>query len=199
MTGPWLARIAREAGGLWPEPTDRARVTGPWLAGASQRTEQELLARPGRRALAGANGPSKSDRALAGATCGRQALLWSPRFRRKRARALAGANCGRGAALRLGLGLASIGLTEKRRGQSRAAQRQSAATFTLYSGFFFARLEADSVGRERQRAQAPTRALAGRPSTDRASGGGRQGLGRRGVGRGSLAGQRSRPAGRLSG
>ena len=81
--------------------------------------------------------------------------------------------------------------------QSRDATRQSVATFTLYSGFFFARLEADSVGRERQRAQAPTRALAGRPRTDRASGGGRQGLGRRGGGRGSLAGQRSRPAGRL--
>ena len=97
--------------------------------------------------MAGANGPSKSDRALAGATCGRQALLWSPRFRRKRARALAGANCGRGAALRLGLGLASIGLTEKRRGQSRAAQRQSVATFTLYSGFFFARLDAGTRGR----------------------------------------------------
>ena len=77
--------------------------------------------------MAGANGPSKSDRALAGATCGRQALLWSPRFRRKRARALAGANCGRGAALRLGLGLASIGLIEKRREavKGRAAAKRS--------------------------------------------------------------------------
>ena len=32
VTGPWRARLAREAGGLWPEPTGPAKVPGLWLA-----------------------------------------------------------------------------------------------------------------------------------------------------------------------
>ena len=73
---------------------------------------------------------------------------------------------------RPGFGLVP-GRGKKEGRQSRDAERQSEATFTLYAGFFFARLDAGSVGRERQRAQAPTRALAGRPSTARARGRGR--------------------------
>ena len=76
--------------------------------------------------MSGALGLSKSAR-FPGMNCGRRALLWSPRFRRKRDRALAGANCGRGAALRLGRGLASIGAAGKRRAavKGRAAAKRS--------------------------------------------------------------------------
>ena len=58
--------------------------------------------------LSGANGPSKSARALAGANCDRPAVFWSPRLRRKRDR-FPGANFGRGAALWLGLARACQG------------------------------------------------------------------------------------------
>ena len=71
--------------------------------------------------------------------------------------------------LRLGRGLASTGATEKRRGavKGRAAAKRS-DVYPLRRPLF-CRLDAGSVRRERPRAQAPTRALAGRPSTDRAN------------------------------
>ena len=75
--------------------------------------------------MSGALGLSKSAR-FPGMNCGRRALLWSPRLRRKRDR-FPGASFGRGAAFRLGRGRASIGPTEKRRGavKGRAAAKRS--------------------------------------------------------------------------
>ena len=81
--------------------------------------------------MSGALGLSKSDR-FPGMNCGRRALLWSPRLRRKRDR-FPGANFGRGAAFRLGRGLASIRTTEKRRGAVKgrvAAKRSDVLPFT---------------------------------------------------------------------
>ena len=74
MTALWLARLAREAGGLWPEPTDRARVTGPWRARraaegrrsgwAGASGEQGLMCWP----LAGLRAGRGATRAVAGRT-----------------------------------------------------------------------------------------------------------------------------------
>ena len=97
VTGPWLARIAREAGAaFWsPGKSDIARVTGPWLARIAD----------GRRSLAGL------------------------------------------AAVRMCLRPSALtGAVGKRGRQSRDAQRRSAAQFTLYAGCFFARLEALASG-----------------------------------------------------
>ena len=157
--------------------------------------------------------------------CGRRALLWSPRLRRKRAR-FPGANFGRGAALSrpggcpdagalasgdqglvwLPLAWSSAGRRTPRaltgrpwhrgRGCGRGGGKKKGGSQGTRSGKAKRRLpftpnafcqtgrpscwalwdgrrqraeERDRRGRERQRAQAPTRALAGKPSTARAN------------------------------
>ena len=131
VTALWLARIAREAGGLCLEPTDTARVTGPWLARIA--TGRRSCGAPG--CAARVTGP------------------WLARISagRRRSAGLAAARmCLRPSALTWAVG--------KRGRQSRDAQRQSEATFTLYAGRFFARLDAGSVGALRGRGAGKKRA-----------------------------------------
>ena len=70
--------------------------------------------------MSGALGLSKSAR-FPGMNCGRRALLWSPRLRRKRDR-FPGASFGRGAAFRLGRGRASIRANRKKTGGSQGTR-----------------------------------------------------------------------------